>query len=129
MPINRVFQRLKKPRKDGFHAEDFMSELKEIIKNSDRYNKFTLLDEPISFEELFKDENFDCVQLHSTHIFSYKNGVQDIVGFCGVFSWINNDIKSLDGDSYSDNFKVIGYERFTTQDKDKCIDILVDDDW
>lgn len=35
-----------------------MSELKEIIKNSDRYNEFTLLDKPISFKELFKDEKF-----------------------------------------------------------------------
>lgn len=104
-----------------------MSELKEIIKNSDRYNEFTLLDKPISFKELFKDENFDCVQLHSTHILSYKNGVKDIVGFCGVFSWINNTIESLDGDSYRDNFNLLGYKRVTTQDKDKCIDILTED--
>lgn len=106
-----------------------MNELKEIIKNSDRYNKFTVLSTPISFKELFKNENFDCVQLHSTHIFSDKNGVKDIIGFCGVFSWIDNMIKPLDGDSYNDNFTVLGYERFSTQNENNCIDILVGDDW
>lgn len=106
-----------------------MNELKEIIKNSDRYNKFTVLSTPISFKELFKNENFDCVQLHSTHIFSDKNGVKDIIGFCGVFSWIDNIIKPLDGDSYNDSLKVLGYERFSTQDENNCIDILIEDDW
>ena len=104
-------------------------ELKEIIKNSDRYSEFTLLDEPIPFKDLFKDENFDCVQLHSAQIFSYKNGIKDIVGFCGAFSWMNNVIKSLDGDSYNDSVAVLGYERFTIKDKNNCIDTLVGDDW
>mgnify|MGYP004511087641 FL=1 len=106
-----------------------MSELKEIIKNSTRYNEFTLLDEPASFKELFKDENFDYVQLHSTQIFSYKDGTKDIVGFCGVFSWKDNVVKSLDGDLYNDSVTVLGYERFTTQDGSICIDILVGDNW
>lgn len=106
-----------------------MNELKEIIKNSDRYSEFTLLNEPIPFKKLFKDKNFDCVQLHSAQIFTYKNGTKDIVGFCGVFNWMNNTIKPLDGDSYNDNFMVLGYERFSTQNKNNCIDILVGDDW
>ncbi len=84
---------------------------------------------PISFKELFKNENFDCVQLHSTHIFSDKNGVKDIIGFCGVFSWIDNIIKPLDDDLYNDSLKVLGYERFSTQDENNCIDILIEDDW
>lgn len=106
-----------------------MNELKEFIKNSDRYSKFTLLNEPIPFKELFKDKNFDCVQLHSAQTFTYKNGTKDIVGFCGVFNWTDNTIKPLDGDSYNDNFTVLGYERFSTQNKNNCIDILVGDDW
>lgn len=106
-----------------------MNELKEIIKNSTRYNEFTLLDEPVSFKELFKNENFDCVQLHSTQILTCKDGTKDIVGFCGAFSWINNVVKSLDGDSYNDSFAVLGYKRFVSQDENNCIDILVGDDW
>lgn len=106
-----------------------MNELKEIIKNSNKYNGFKLLDKPVSFKELFNDEKFDCVQLHSTQIVSYDNDTKDIIGFCGAFSWIDNVIKSLDGDSYSDSFIVIGYKRFEFQDSDKCIDILVGEDW
>lgn len=106
-----------------------MNELKEIIKNSTRYNEFTLLDEPVSFKEMFKNENFDCVQLHSAQILTRKDGTKDIVGFCGAFSWINNVVKSLDGDSYNDGFAVLGYKRFVSQDENNCIDILVGDDW
>lgn len=106
-----------------------MNELKEIIKNSNKYNDFKLLDKPASFKELFNDEKFDGVQLHSTQIVSYDNGTKDIIGFCGAFSWRDNAVKSLDGDSYNDNFIVVGYKRFESQDGDKCIDILVGEDW
>ena len=43
-------------------------ELKDILIKSDRYKDFILLDKPIIFKELFKDEDFDVVQLHSTQI-------------------------------------------------------------
>lgn len=46
-----------------------------------------------------------------------------------MFSWIDNMIKPLDGDSYNDNFTVLGYKRFSTQNENNCIDILVGDDW
>lgn len=106
-----------------------MNALKEIIKNSNKYSDFILLNKPASFKELFNDEKFDCVQLHSTQIVSYDNDTKDIIGFCGAFSWIDNVVKSLDGDSYNDNFIVVGYKKFESQDGDKCIDVLVGDDW
>lgn len=106
-----------------------MNELKEIIKNSNKYNGFKLLDKPAPFKELFNNEKFDCVQLHSTQIIFYDNGTKDIIGFCGAFSWIDNIVKSLDGDSYNDDFIVVGYKRFESQDGDKCIDVFVGEDW
>lgn len=103
-------------------------ELNEIIKKSDRYKNFIILNTPTPFTELFKNKDFDCVQLHSTQIFQC-DGIKDIVGFCGSFSWINNKLESLDGDLYSDNTNVIGYCVFNYGENNimKGIDILVDE--
>lgn len=85
----------------------------------------------MQFNQLFKNEDFDVVQLHSAEIFEYKNGTKDFVGFCGVFEWKNNCIEPLDGDSYCDKFKVIGYEKFINEEENvkNGIDILVGEDW
>ena len=60
-------------------------ELKELILSKDRYNDFTILDNPVSFKDLFKDRDYDVVQVHDTTLFSYEDGEKDIVGFSGVF--------------------------------------------
>ena len=39
-------------------------ELKDILKSSDRYKGFTLLDNPVCFKDMFKGKVFDAVQLH-----------------------------------------------------------------
>lgn len=43
-------------------------ELKDVLKASDRYKKFTLPDKPACFKDMFKGRDFDAVQLHSTQI-------------------------------------------------------------
>lgn len=93
-----------------------MTELREIIKNSERYENFTLLDKPVAFRDLFPGEDFDCVQLHSTQVFDLPNGGKDIIGFAGAFKYIGGTVSSLDGDSYSDTFQVLGYERFDNEE-------------
>lgn len=105
-------------------------ELKEILVNSYRYRYYILLDKPVKFNEFFKDKDIDCVQLHSTQIISYPSG-KDIVGFCGQFSWKNNEIKSLDGDNYFPNMTVFGYEWFENKEEGikEGIDILVDNNY
>lgn len=102
-------------------------ELKEILDKSGRYSEFVFLDEAKPFNELFKDEEFDCVQTHSTQIFDYGDGEKDICGFNGQFAWKNNELTSLDGDSYDDAMLVIGYEKFTNEEYDvkSGIDVLV----
>ena len=109
-----------------------MDELKNILKNSYRYSHFTLLDDTVPFNELFKDQNFDLVQVHSTELIgSNTNSDKDIVGFCGIFEWKNNTLKSLDGDSYNESMNVIGYETITNEKENITagIDILVGNDW
>lgn len=76
------------------------NELKDILKASDRYQGFTFFDKPVCFKDMFKDKDFDAVQLHSTQIIDIGNGIKNIVGFCGAFKWHNNEITSLDGDDY-----------------------------
>jgi len=107
-----------------------MSKLKSIIKKSNRYSNFILLDSPIPFDELFKDKNFELVQLHSTQIIG-KGDIKDIVGFCGVFYWQNNEIIPLDGDSYNKSMMVLGYEMFKNEEENIStgLDILVGNDW
>jgi hypothetical protein len=105
-------------------------ELKEIISTLERYKDFTILDNPVIFSDLFVNKNIDVVQLHSTQIINMDDH-KDIVGFCGQCEWKNNQIKSLDGDSYSDNMKVYGYEWFSNEEEGirVGVDILVGEDW
>lgn len=105
--------------------------LKDILKTSDRYKKFTLPDKPACFKDMFRGRDFDAVQLHSTQIIDTGDGKKDIVGFCGIFRWTDGKIYPLDGDIYYDDFKVIGFEEFQNipMGVNTGIDILVGDDW
>lgn len=96
---------------------------KEIIKKLPRYQNFTIVEDLISFNEMFKDTTIDVVQVHSVEVIA-----DTIVGFCGVFKWDKNILTPLDGDSYFEKVKVLGYNWFD-HDGDKCLDILVGDDW
>lgn len=96
----------------------------DFIEKLERYKTFNLLKNPIPFNELFI-ENYNVVQLHSIQ------KIEDsIIGFCGVFKWEYGALYPLDGDSYSENMLVYGYEKFYTS-KEKCgqeydgLDILV----
>lgn len=107
-------------------------ELKDVLKASDRYKKFTLPDKPACFKDMFKGRDFDVVQLHSTQIIDIGDGKKDIVGFCGAFEWHNNKITSLDGDAYNDSFNVLGFEEFNYEENNiqlKGINVLVGNDW
>lgn len=107
------------------------NELKELIMNSERYKDFCLLDTPIPFKEMFKNKDFDVVQLYSTQIITHKDGSKHLIGFCGAFKWKNRKIISLDEDSYCDDFKVLGYTEFKNEKEgiSSGIDILVGNDW
>lgn len=94
--------------------------LKELT-NLERYKDFTILDKPIPFETLFANQNIACVQLHSIEPCG-----DDIVGFCGVCSWKDNEIHPEDGDTYSAKMPVYGYSWFTVNGE-KVLDILVDE--
>lgn len=97
-----------------------LEELK-IVKKNPRYEDFTFLEIPIRFKDMQADNNIKVVQLHSIE----PVGADDIVGFCGVCSWIDNTIAPLDGDSYSAEMLVYGYEWFDDNDYGRCLDILV----
>ena len=102
-----------------------MDTWKQIVKVTERYKTFTILEEPKKFRDMFRDQDIPVVQLHSVQV--YGDG-SDIVGFCGVFQWKDNAITPIDGDIYSQDVEVLGYEWFEHQGE-KCLDILVGDDW
>ena len=102
-------------------------ELEKILKESERYKGFTLLEKPEPFNKHFAGKSYPIVQVHSTEIFEVSSGKKDIVGFYGQFEWKNNKITPLDGDSYSETMLVLGYEEFDC-DEGKGIDILVGND-
>lgn len=109
-----------------------INELKKIIKHSERYKDFILLDNPISFKDFFKDKDFDVVQIHSGEMFDVPGEKEKtIVGFCGMFSWQNNILKPLDGDIYSPSMDIIGYKEFSNEEEkiNTGLDILVGDEW
>lgn len=95
--------------------------LKKTVRVNERYKGFTLLDAPASFKDLQIGNDIKVVQLHSIE----PCGVGEIAGFCGVFSWKNNVLESLDGDCYSEETLVYGYNWFEDEEGCKCLDILV----
>ena len=104
---------------------------KEVIRNNDRYKDFTIYDAPIlirPFSEIFKDKDIDLVQVHSIETYNTEENI-DIVGFIGSFSWIDNRLKSIDGDSYDENMLIYGYNWWSNPyiRIDKALDILVKD--
>lgn len=109
-------------------------ELKEIILNDERYKDFTILDEPIPFNEFAKDQDIQIVQTHSTQTVCvgkeepYK---KFIIGFWGQFEWKDGKVNPLDGDYYNDSMMVLGYEWFTNEEEGitKGLDILTGEDW
>lgn len=105
--------------------------MNDLIKNlaEGRYKSLTMLSEPIKFNEAFKDIDIDVVQLHSIELIRVNEKQCDIVGFCGAFSWKNNLIQPLDGDTYWADMYIYGYEWFDTDDGGKGLDILVGNDW
>lgn len=104
--------------------------LKLLLQNSDRYEGFDVLEKPIPFrefaEKFAEGTDIELIQLHDTTPVSEKYP-NEIVGFCGVCAWKDGALVSLDGDSYSDEMLVYGYEWFTNEGEgiEKGLDLLV----
>ena len=99
---------------------------KEIISGSDKYSNFVLLAIPVAFAQLFADSDIDLVQLYSI-----QPAGDDIVGFCGACIWKNNTLTPADGDSYTKDMLVYGYDWFTNEDEGikRGLNILVGEEW
>lgn len=110
------------------HEVELLSSDKLSKREDQRYSGFTFLGTPVKFSELFKDEDFDIVQTNCIIVVHLKD-YTDVVGFCGQFCWKNNEIESIDHDSYNKDMFIYGYERFTTDNGKKAIEVLVGDDW
>ena len=100
-----------------------MSDWKEVIKHDAEYSDYVILDNPAPFNEMYSNKDISRVQLYSTQVFA-AGDTEHIVGFCGVFEWKDNKVIPLDGDSYSENFRVLGYE-----EDENCLCVLVGSDW
>ena len=103
-------------------------EWRDVIRKQKRYQNFTLLDTPENFNQLFANQTIRRVQVHSIAVSGTPDD-PDIVGFCGAFQWRGNHLTSLDGDSYAENVRVLGYQWFLDRENRRCLDILVGDDW
>lgn len=101
------------------------------LKEIEGYTDFTILDTPVKFSDLFKNRNFDVVEVHSIQKVNFDKCKEDIVGFCGTFRWKNNKLESLDGDSYNRDTLIYGYEEFTNKEYnvDSGLSILVGNNW
>ena len=96
-------------------------DIKEVQK-MDRYKDFTILEKPMPLNAWLKDAEYTIVQVHSI----IKSG-ESILGFCGVFSWENNILSPIDGDTYDSKMMVYGFKKFTTKNIENGLDILVKD--
>ena len=105
-----------------------MKNWKEVIKTDGRYENFTILEKPKKFCEMFANQNIPQVQLHSIQTFDIEDK-QYLVGFCGCFEWKDNNVISLDNDSYTKDTMVYGYQWFRMSETERCLDILVAEEW
>lgn len=94
------------------------------IKKNPRYSRFMYFDEPVIFNVYFKDRDYDLVQIHDINPIGKE--YPDPIGFVGQFEWKSNTLTPLDGDSYTAQMPIYGFEEFTSDDGLKCIDILTD---
>ena len=95
----------------------------DIAPLATKYKDFTVLQKATPFNEFYKDVDIPEVSVHSLQVAG-----DDIVGFCGWFKWINNELISGDGDSYNSKMKVIAYKKYRLEGEDR-IAIIVGDDW
>ena len=94
------------------------------IKNNPRYSDFTYFENPIMFNEYFKDKDYDTVQI--IDIRPISDIYPDPIGFVGKFEWKSNTITSLDGDSYTEHMPIYGYHEFE-HDGQACVSVLTDE--
>ena len=105
-----------------------MESVKDFLSENKRYSHFIFLDNPVPFNVLCKNKNYDLVQVYSVSIDEDKDNY-DLIGFCGQFSWKENQLTALDYDSYNEDMLILGYEKGFDQDGDICLDVLVGNDW
>ena len=98
-----------------------MKDFREIIQDMDRYKDFTILDNPVLFKDMFANRNIDVVQLHSIQVDNDR-----ICGFCGSFEWKDNKIIPHDGDSYTADMLVYGYNWWgdATTENNEYVEVL-----
>lgn len=104
--------------KGGFRDITIEYGLEHFWKGLVKYQDFIEI-EPTPFNILFKDKNYETVQLHDL---TPLNDRSDVLGFVGSFSWNENKLTPLDGDSYYSEMLVYGYK-----ETDETLDILVKD--
>lgn len=105
---------------------------REELMQDVRFKDYTILDTPQKFSELFRNQDYLIVELVNTiklvvdEKVLYGNG-----RFEGSFMWINNEIMSLDGDSYDPDMTIYGYMEFSNMEEgvEKGLTILVGNDW
>ncbi len=105
-----------------------ISKLRNIIEKEERYKDFTFLEKPMPFNIVFKNTDISTVQVHSSQIIEQDDYV-GLVGFCGVFSWKDNKLTPLDGDSYNEKMSILGFSWFKDDKGNRCLDVLAGNDW
>lgn len=110
-----------------------MSEF-DHLKKHPRYTEVTLLEKPVLFYEKWAGRTL-YVQIHDLTPVGKLDArcpVEDIIGFSGCFVWKDDEITSVDGDSYTKVMEVYGYEEFELDEEyaeeygcKKGLDILV----
>lgn len=107
------------------NEQNFKKTAENLVVADESYKNYTLLETPTKFSELANNKNFTVVDVHClTSIYP-----DEIVGFVGDFSWINNILTPYDGDSYNKDMVVYAYHEFINTHNETCIGILVGDDW
>ena len=101
--------------------------LRELVEKSG-YTHFTFVNKPIPFNDMYRDNDIEIVELVSAGTYELK-GEKGIVGFCGKFKWLSNKIISLDYDTYNEDMLVLGYHWFKNKEDIDCLSLLVGNDW
>lgn len=90
------------------------------VKKLKLYADYTILDNPIKFNEWLKDSEYIIVEVHSI-----EKWLDTVVGYVSIFGWEKNKMTLIDGDQIDPKTVVYGYKAFSSENVENGLNILI----
>ena len=96
------------------------------INMDEKYKSFMMFKKSRTFEELFKDREFDIVQVHRfIPMKNRDNDVIDFLHFKGAFTWNSVYMNYVNNEASPTKWKIYGYRESGAGTSERILDILI----